>query len=191
MRRIVTFIFTVFTLYTSAQEIQQSEAQATPLLRISVGGGYLVGGQFFSEAFTYNPAFSGELALYHPLSSTVNVGLGTGASMLMRQERFIPVFLSFVGFMKPDQASNYLLINVGTSAAWRSTSAEFSDYKFKGGMMFKAGFGRRFLVGNHSILAGVALHHQWAKGTFANGFGLEYNENLNFDWLAFELRFFY
>lgn len=191
MRRIITFVFVFLSLLSTAQQAETPEENELPSLRISVGGGYLVGGQFFSESFTYNPAFGGEVSLYHPISPVVHVGLGIGADLLMRQERFIPVFVSFLGFMKPDQPGNYLLVNIGASTAWRSNTAEFSDYEFSGGMMFKTGFGRRFLIGSRSVLVGVALHHQWAKGTFANGFGLEYNENLNFDWLAFEVRFFY
>lgn len=188
LKLICLLVILVVTTPVSAQE----EQPKLPALRVMAGGGYLIGGQFFSESFTYNPAFSGDVSLFLPLSSTVNIGVGTGATLLMEQERFIPFYLSFLGFLKPDQSTTYMLLNIGSSAAWRTRSAEFSDYNFNGGMMFKAGVGRRFLIAERaSLLLGMTLQHQWATGSYANGLGLEYEENLNYDWLAIELRFFY
>jgi len=188
LKLICLLVILVVTAPVSAQEEQQN----LPALRVMAGGGYLIGGQFFSESFTYNPAFSGDISVLLPLSSTVNIGVGTGATLLMEQERFIPFYLSFLGFLKPDQSTTYMLLNIGSSAAWRTRSAEFSDYNFNGGMMFKAGVGRRFLIAERaSLLLGMTLQHQWATGSYANGLGLEYEENLNYDWLAIELRFFY
>lgn len=188
LKLICLLVILVVTATVSAQE----EQPKLPALRVMAGGGYLIGGQFFSESFTYNPAFSGDISVLLPLSSTVNIGVGTGATLLMEQERFIPFYLSFLGFLKPDQSTTYMLLNIGSSAAWRTRSAEFSDYNFNGGMMFKAGVGRRFLIAERaSLLLGMTLQHQWATGSYANGLGLEYEENLNYDWLAIELRFFY
>jgi len=169
----------------------QEQPDSLPFLRFSLGGGYQVGGQFFSESFTYNPAFCAEIVAYRPLSETVNLGLGAGASFLLLDERFIPLFVSFLGFTKPQQTCTYILINAGYSSGWRRDYSELSEYEFKGGMMFKSGIGKRFMIGTRSVLVGVALQHQWAHGTFENNFGLAYEENLNYDWLAFELRFIY
>lgn len=185
-RVVLMFALTPALLPLAAQDTLQK-----PPLRIMAGGGYLVGGQFFSESFTYNPAFSGEINLYYPVSNTVNIGVGASATILMREERFIPVYFSFLGFTKPNQNSNYILLNAGYSAAWSSQYNELDEYEFGGGMWFKTGFGRRFLIGNHSLLVGLALQHQWANATFTNAFGKEFKENLNYDWLAFELRFYY
>lgn len=168
----------------------QEEADV-PALRFSIGGGYMLGGQFFSESFTYNPAFGGELAVYRPLSSTINVGLGAGVDLLLLEEHFVPVFASFMGFTKPERSCTYFLINAGYAWGWRRDYADLGDYDFEGGMFFKSGLGKRFMLGSRSFLVGVALHHQWARGVFDNGFGTEYKEALNYDWLAFELRFFY
>ncbi len=191
MNQIFKLVYLLTVCCTTLSLSGQEQQPELPALRVMAGGGYLIGGQFFSESFTYNPAFSGDIGIYLPLNSTVNIGVGTGATLLMQQERFIPFYLSFLGFIKPDQSTTYMLLNMGSSAAWRSRSAEFSDYSFNGGMMFKAGVGRRFLIGERSVLLGMSLHHQWATGTYANGLGLEYAENLNYDWLAIELRFFY
>lgn len=194
MSSINQIVFAVFCLfafgnYTSATG--QDTLSQKPALRIMAGGGYLVGGQFFSESFTYNPAFTGELDLYYPVSNTVNIGIGVSAIILMREERFIPVYFSFLGFTKPDQSSNYILLNAGYSAAWSSQYNALDEYEYGGGLCFKTGFGRRFLVGSHSLLVGVSLQHQWANATFSDSFGKEFKENLNYDWLALELRFYY
>jgi len=169
----------------------EPESVSTPSLRLSVGGGYLIGGQFFSESFTYNSGFFAELAVYKPLSSTVNVGVGVGGSFLMRSEQFFPIFISFLGFTKPNQSSNYLLANAGYAPGSSRDYAELAEYRFYGGPMFKAGFGRRFLIGERSLMMGIALNHQWAGGEYRNSTGDRFTERLNFDWLAIELRFFY
>lgn len=184
----VLWMFSGFSLHAQNTIIEE---HAEPTLRWTVAGGYLIGGQLFSESFTYNAAFSGELGLYYPLNSTVNVGVGVGGTFLMRSEQFFPLFASFIGFTKPNRSSNYLLLNAGYAPGSARDYAQLPGYGLSGGPLFKAGFGRRFLVGEHSLMMGVALNHQWAKGQFTNSTGGEFSERLNYDWLAVELRFFY
>lgn len=185
---LVAWVFMICAV--SAQDVASDEP-INPKLRWAVSGGYLMGGQFFSESFTYNSGFTAEMALYRPLNSTVNIGVGVGGSFLMRTEQFFPLFISFIGFTKPYQSSNYLLLNAGYAPGSARNYAQLPEYQLSGGPMFKAGFGRRFLLGDHSLMMGLALNHQWARGKYNNSTGGQFIERLNYDWLAVELRFFY
>lgn len=180
------------TLFWSpSSTASQSKNDTLPTLRVAAHGGYLLGGQVFSESFSYNPAFSVGVTLYKPLNETVNLGIGVSGNFTLLGERLIPIYASFLGFSKPGAAGTYFLVNAGYAPAWRVANAGLDHYEIQGGAMFKTGIGRRFLVGSHSIMVGVALQHQWANAEFDSGFGLAYKEKINFDWLALELRFFY
>lgn len=177
--------------WSASNAANQSENDTLPVLRVAAHGGYLLGGQVFSESFTYNPAFNVGVTLYKPLNETVNLGVGIAGNFTLHGERLMPIYASFLGFSKPKSAGTYFLVNAGYAPAWRVSNSVLDQYEIEGGAMFKTGIGRRFLVGSLSIMVGVALQHQWASAEFNNDFGLEYKEKINFDWLALELRFFY
>lgn len=185
------FLTLALVLLGSTLTVGQSKKDSLPTLRVAAHGGYLLGGQVFSESFTYNPAFSVGVTAYKLLNPTVNIGIGVSGNFSLLGERLLPIYASFLGFSKPGAAGTYFLVNAGYAPAWRVSNSPLNQYAIEGGAMFKTGIGRRFLVGSHSIMVGVALQHQWAKAVFNNDFGLNYQEKINFDWLALELRFFY
>ncbi len=170
---------------------QREEVSEKPKLRVAASGSYLLGGQIYDESFSYNPGFSGELALYYSVSPAVHIGAGTAYLGTMQGERFLPLFASFIGFTKPESSGTYFLVNAGHSFAWGRDFEVNAQYDLKGSWNFKAGFGKRFNLGENSLLLGLALHHQWARGAFNSDFGGQFEEPLNYDWLAIELRFFY
>lgn len=170
---------------------QEMKGSEKPKFRIAASGAYLIGGQVYDESFSYNPGFSGELALYYSVSPSVHIGAGTAFSGTMQGERFLPLFASFIGFTKPEASGTYFLVNAGHSFAWGRDFSVNAQYDLKGSWNFKAGFGKRFNLGEKSLMLGLALQHQWARGVFNSDFGGRFEEPLNYDWLAIELRFFY
>ena len=186
------YLVLLYCFFSGIPLVAQVEDRVdSPSFRIAASGAYLLGGQIYDESFSYNPAFSGELALYYTLSPSVHVGAGTAYVGTIQGERFLPFFLSFIGFTKPETSGTYFLLNAGHSFAWGRDFSVNAQYDLKGSWNFKAGFGKRFNLGDKSLLFGLALQHQWARGVFNRDFGGQFEEPLNFDWLAVELRFFY
>ena len=175
----------------SQVEGQDTLGTAEPGVRVAVSGGYLLGGQFFNESFSYNPGFSLELAAYKKLSETVHLGGGFGANALIQGETFLPLFVSFLGFTRPQKASTYFLMNAGYSISGGSGFDVLEEYELRGGPIFQVGMGRRFQLGKHDLLFGLSFRHQWARGRFESTFGQRFEEPLNYDFLVFELRFLF
>ncbi|TVR40577.1 MAG: hypothetical protein EA392_03575 [Cryomorphaceae bacterium] len=175
----------------SQSDAADTSHTANPEVRVAISGGYLLGGQFFNESFSYNPGFSLEVAAYKKLSETVNLGGGVGVNALMQGETFIPLFVSFMGFTRPQKAATYFLMNAGYSISGGSGFDVLEEYDLRGGPMFQVGLGRRFLLGKHDLLFGLSFRHQWARGRFESAFGQRFEEPLNYDFLVFELRFLF
>lgn len=186
-------LVTSFSGICFAQPLVNSDSAShkTRDIRFSLGGGYLLGGQFYNESFSYNPGFSADISAYYGLNETIFLGGGAGIAALVQREQFIPLYLSFLGFTRAQKSGTYFLLNAGASLGSGDAYEAIERFELNGGPFFKAGIGRRFMINDFAFLMGVAFQHQWARGTFESAFGRSYSEPFNYDYLAFELRFFY
>jgi hypothetical protein len=160
-------------------------------LKTTIGLGYMAGGQVYNDSFLYNPGFKFDAATHYTVSPAVLLGVGSGLMSFTQQERFIPLYASFVGFTKPGTSGTYFLAKAGYSYGWDTDYAAFPDYEFNGGALINVGLGHRFLIHKNSLLFSLVYGHQFAGASYQTPEGKEFSERLNFDWLALEFMFMF
>jgi hypothetical protein len=170
---------------------QLSDSTAKKPIQIVVGAGYLAGGQIYNDTFLYNPGFKFDASAYYSLSDAVILGVGTGFVSLSKNERFIPMYATFKGFVKPKQSGTFLLAKAGYSMGWDSEVDIIQGYEFHGGFMSNAGLGHRFILKKTALLLALVYGHQEAGAKFVNTDGKVYKERLDFDWISIELQFMF
>lgn len=169
---------------------QQSDSTKKPI-QILVGAAYLAGGQIYNDTFLYNPGYKFDVSAYYNLSDAVILGAGTGFISLSKKERFIPVYASFKGFIKPKKSGTCLMAKAGYSVGWDVDVNAIQGYEFRGGFMANAGLGHRFLMKKSALMLALVYGHQEAGAKFVNADGNLFKERLDFDWLGIELQFMF
>lgn len=170
---------------------QDSDSTYKKPIQILVGVGYLAGGQIYNDTFLYNPGFKIDASAYYNVSNSIIVGAGTGYISLSKKERFIPVYASFKGFVKPKKSGTFFLAKAGYSVGWDSDVEAIQGYEFHGGFMVNAGLGHRFLMKKSAVNLALVYNHQEAGAKFMNSDGRLFKERLDFDWLAIEFQFMF
>lgn len=160
-------------------------------VRIVIGAGYLAGGQIYNDTFLYNPGVKIDASVNYNLSEAVMLGIGTGIISLTKKERFVPVYASFTGFIKPSKSGTFLLAKAGYSLGWDSEIELIPGYDFRGGFFVNAGLGHRFVMKKTALMLSLVYGHQEAGASFISPEGKRFKERLDFDWVSIELQFMF
>jgi len=182
---LLTFVMSNVALTQIADSTNQKP------IHIVIGVGYLAGGQIYNDTFLYNPGMKLDVSAYYSASEAIFLGVGTGFISLTKKERFIPVYASFKGFIKPSKSGTFLLAKAGYSIGWDSEIATIPGYEFNGGFMVNAGLGHRFLMKKTALMLALVYGHQEAGAKFVTPEGKLFKERLDFDWLGIELHFMF
>jgi hypothetical protein len=186
---IVVLVCVAFSFISSAQI--NPDSTLSKKMFSTIGVGYMVGGQVYNDTFLYNPGMKVDIAAFYTFSPTVLMGLGTGIIAFSQNERFIPIYTTFIGFTKPNSSGTFFTSKLGYSIGWDLDYTALSDYEFSGGVLINAGLGHRFMLKNSSLLFSLSYGHQFAGAEYYTPDGEEFEEQLNFDWLSIDLTFLF
>lgn len=192
VNRLSFISFLLLTFFMSKPAFcQLADSTSKKPIKIVVGAGYLAGGQIYNDTFLYNPGFKFDASAYFNISEAILLGAGTGFVSLTKKERFIPIYASFKGFIKPSKSGTFLLAKAGYSLGWDNDIALIPGYEFQGGFMVNAGLGHRFLMNKTALMLALVYVHQEAGAKFVTPEGKLFKERLDFDWLGIELQFMF
>ncbi len=148
---------------------------------------YGFGGQIYNNNFLYNPGYAFRGSFGMMISESVGFGIGIGHEIL-RDEKFIPVYLETIGYRKCEANSPFVKIQAGYSIGWYTGGSNLGEFKYKGGLCFDAGIGRKFPVaGEYSVTFQLSYRHQFASMEYRISGTQQYAQALNYDMIVISL----
>lgn len=143
--------------------------------------------QVYNNNMIYNPGLAASASYGLMLNESVSLGLGTGYTAL-QEERFIPVFLETMGYIRNKPSTPVILMQVGYAFGWHTGIPDMEGYKFRGGIYIDAGMGRKININTHySVFFHVSYRHQFARMEYEVFGGQSFKDDLNYDMLLISL----
>lgn len=179
---VLCLIFNVFFLQNiNAQLIDNA------LSYEKVNLSYSVGGQVYNDSFIYSPGYSFNFSHGFKLNEDVGMGLGVGLVSLT-DERFLPLYVEFIGQKKNNRNSPFILFQGGYSIGWNLDSDTDEGYDMGGGFYFNAGLGRKFSISDrYALMFNWSYCHQFASMEYTISTNNNYSEILNYDMILISI----
>ena len=173
----------LLTIESMAQDNEKVELSRCSRFEL----GYIFGGMVYNDNFMYNPGVTISHTYDIKVNKKVGYGVGLGAQ-LFEDERFIPIYADFVGQFKKNNSSPYLNVQLGYSIGWNEKYERIENNKYRGGLMFASGVGKRFGISDKfSMLASFTYKHQVAQLKYVSFEGYTSKERLNYDFFILSI----
>ncbi len=156
-------------------------------LKAKIEGGFIHGTQLYNDNSIYNPGFYFSATESVELNKYLNLGLGAKYVQL-KNERFIPIYLDLINYIKDKQNTFYINGQFGYSIGWNPAIANLKNSDYSGGLCVAAGLGRRFrLADSVSLLLQLKYTHQFALLEYEIYDHKNYAEKLNYDMVSLSI----
>jgi len=145
----------------------------------SIEAGIALGGLYSNHSFTNKPLKTMHLVANIPFTDQVFYGIGTGFEK-GPDIHVLPFYLMFKGMFDDQGNTPYITSRVGYAVSWSDKNKYVKEYEISGGMLFAAGAGYRYRLGNTtSFLIEVGYHHQFLVERVN-----DYETDLNLDMIS-------
>jgi hypothetical protein len=150
---------------------------------------YVFGGQVYNLNLMYDPGYTIQASYGLMMNEQVGLGFGMGYMELM-DERFLPFCVEAVGYLKNKPSTPVIRMQLGYSVGWYTGDMSMEGYKFRGGICFDAGMGRRIVINEkYAVVFQCSYRHQFAQMKYDLYDGRSYKSAMNYDMILISLGF--
>lgn len=160
-------------------------------LRPYIGAGMVTGGMAANGKFIYKTGKAVQMAVHLKASKRVYYGLNLGAEFY-RDETFLPVGVSFLGYTKGKNSSPFLTAQLGYAAAFNEKIYSYADYNYYGGIFFSPGAGYKIEVKDkYNVHLGISYRHQFSYIEYKTPDSGTFKDENNFHLVSFTAGFLF
>ncbi len=109
----------------------------------------------------------------------IGIGLGLGLQFF-KNEAFIPFHIDFIGLLNNKDNAPFTVFQLGYSIGISSKYPDLQDHKFRGGIHFLGGFGKKCMINDKfSAYTALAYNYQYASLQYTDELGEKQKEKIH------------